>query len=446
MNVTDYVVLATYALLVVELVVIPIPSEASTLQLFRPSAATGEVGGDDALARARERGPFHKLLRFALPTAIGVLLWLVPLSCLLSSAVAEFCGAERTSLGDWIGGSLIVVGSVVRLVASLQLRSAKRRGELPGGIFGWSRNPGLVGMYLTFIGLTIVCGVHWLWLGLPLYVLNMHGRVRLEESHLLARHGDRWREYAARIPRYVGWPRATGDAPPVEQNEVAAWFDRTYREKGFSYLRPPRAYPIFLQLLGASSGQHVLDVACGPGLLLRAAVERGLDASGVDLSAAAIAMAREHLPQADTRQGNAEELPFEADQFDFVTCLGSIERFLDREQALGEMLRVTRPDARFCFLVRNANTFVWRFWREGLGHREVEGHQDAKTIEEWRALFARVGFAVEDVLPDQWPRQRWRQLFPWWRPRPGRREPVARPLLPLRWCNELVFVLRRSPT
>jgi SAM-dependent methyltransferase len=231
---------------------------------------------------------------------------------------------------------------------------------------------------------------------------------------------------------------------PVSQADVAAWFDTTYRQKGLRYLRPRRAYPIFVQLLGLAPDARLLDVACGPGLLLCAAVERGLTAAGVDLSTEAVSLAHELLPAADVRQGNAEQLPFADASFDGVTCLGSIERFLDREAALREMLRVGKPGARFCFLVRNANTFVWRFWRQGLGRREVQGHQDARTIVQWRELFAHVGFEVERVLPDQWPRQRWRQLLPWWRPRPGRREPVAQPIVPLRWCNELVFVLRRA--
>lgn len=233
-------------------------------------------------------------------------------------------------------------------------------------------------------------------------------------------------------------------APSPSQTDVAAWFDATYRKKGLRYLRPRRAYPIFVQLLDLPPASHVLDVACGPGHLLCAALERGHRAAGVDLSQAAVTIAHELLPAADVRQGNAEHLPFADGTFDGVTCLGSIERFLDRERALGEMLRVAKPDARFCFLVRNASTLVWRVWRQGLGRREVQGHQDALTIEQWRALFTRVGFAIERVLPDQWPRARFRQLLPWARPRPDRPEPEARPLVPLRWCNELVFVLRRA--
>ena len=73
-----------------------------------------------------------------------------------------------------------------------------------------------------------------------------------------------------------------------------------------------------------------------------------------------------------------------------------------------------------------------------------EGHQDAQTLDDWRQLFARCGLRIANVLPDQWPRQRWWQLLPGQRPQPGRRERVAGSLLPMRWCNELVFVLERQ--
>jgi SAM-dependent methyltransferase len=233
-------------------------------------------------------------------------------------------------------------------------------------------------------------------------------------------------------------------APEVAQNDVAAWFDATYRRLGLRYLRPPRAYPVFVQLLGLKAGDRLLDVACGAGHVLRAACERGIVADGVDVSGEAVLLARQLVPSAMVVQGNAEDLPFVDGTFDGVTCLGSLERFLDRERALAEMWRVGKQGARYCFLVRNASTLVWRVWRQGLGRREVQGHQDALTLVQWRGLFARAGFVVERVLPDQWPRQRWWQLLPGQRPRPGRDERLHGAWWPLRWCNELVFVLRRA--
>ncbi|MCA8974030.1 MAG: methyltransferase domain-containing protein [Planctomycetes bacterium] len=440
----DALVVLAYVSYLAEITLFPVPSEASTWQLFSPSANARQPDEGGRLAVAQRRPVWHKVLFFLLPTAVCVALFLVPLLCLLLPEAGAALSCQRSSTFAIPGAALIVIGRAVTFGSMLILRRAQRAGRRPGVPFTLSRNPGLVGMFTFYIGLCLVFGSWLLWIGLPFYVLNMHFRVRLEEAHLQARYGAAFIDYVAAVPRYLGFRRRDGDTPPVDQEEVAAWFDETYRRKGFSYLRPPRAYPIFVQLVGVAPGARLLDVACGPGLVLRAALERGVAASGIDISAQAIALANQHLPAADAREGNAEQLPFADGTFDGVTCLGSIERFLDRERALREMLRVAKPDARFCFLVRNASTFVWRFWREGLGHREVKGHQDARTIVQWRELFARCGFVVEDVLPDQWPRQRWRQLLPWWRPRPGRREPVARPMIPLRWCNELVFVLRRA--
>ena len=115
--------------------------------------------------------------------------------------------------------------------------------------------------------------------------------------------------------------------------------------------------------------------------MLLAATARGLSTSGVDLSENAIAIARQLQPDLDARVGNAEELPYEDATFDGVTCIGSLERFLDRERALREMIRVAKSSARFCFLVRNASTLIWRVWRQALGRREVAGHQDAQTLD-----------------------------------------------------------------
>ncbi len=230
------------------------------------------------------------------------------------------------------------------------------------------------------------------------------------------------------------------------QDDVRAWFDSTYEEQGFKYLRPIDAYPIFVQLLGARPGESLLDVACGPGLLLKAATLRGLEATGADISARAVEIANQYVPEAQAHESNAESLPFEDGTFDNVTCIGAIERFFDRPKALAEMRRVARDDARFCFMVRNASTLVWTLWRKLLGKQNKAGHQDALDLEQWKELFAQNGFGVREVHMDQWWRQRLRKVFRGFRKRDLRRdEPVARPWIPMRYVNEFIFILEKLP-
>lgn len=199
MTAADIVLLAAYASLVVELVVFPIPSEASVVQLV------GSHGAGDApeLAAARARSLPARIVRFLLPTALCIALFLLPL-------VWVFAPGARAALAPWShpdllwpGVAVVVLGRYLTFGSVLQLRAAKRRDELPGGVFLRSRNPGLVGMFVMYAGLCVAVGGPWLWLGAPLYFANMHARVKLEEANLDARFSSSWREYVRRVPRYL---------------------------------------------------------------------------------------------------------------------------------------------------------------------------------------------------------------------------------------------------
>ncbi len=227
-----------------------------------------------------------------------------------------------------------------------------------------------------------------------------------------------------------------------EQKQIARWFDQTYRSKGDRYLRPLRAYYVFLELLRVSPGSRLLDVACGLGRLLEAGREYDALLSGVDISETAITEAQKRLPDASLCVANAEELPFDDRQFDYVTCLGSLERMLDRPKALREMLRVAGDDARFCLLVRNSETLSWQLLSGSRKQRRRRGHQDADSLQNWTELFESVGLEIIEVLPDQYPlheRRRWLGLgFT----EVDYREPIRPRHVPAR-ANEFVFVMRK---
>src|SRR5438105_15912154 len=102
------------------------------------------------------------------------------------------------------------------------------------------------------------------------------------------------------------------------QQGVQQWFDDVYATRGLSYLRPAEAYPIFVHLVGARAGERLLDVACGAGLLLRAARERGVRAIGVDLSMVAAGWVKSVAAGPHASGGNAQLLPYRAASFDCI--------------------------------------------------------------------------------------------------------------------------------
>lgn len=228
----------------------------------------------------------------------------------------------------------------------------------------------------------------------------------------------------------------------AEQRRIVAWFDSVYSRKGDRYLRPVEAYIVFLELLRARPEHKLLDVACGSGMMLRAATEYASALHGIDISNVAAAQAKRKLPGAQIAVANAERLPYKDETFDLITCLGSLERMLDIERALRELRRVGRNDAKYCFLVRNANTFSWRYLAVFTARQRTCGHAGARHLEEWVSLFESQAFRIVHVLPDQYPLHRRRK----WASLSLRDVDFRRPLtthVPLARANEFVFLLEK---
>lgn len=106
-----------------------------------------------------------------------------------------------------------------------------------------------------------------------------------------------------------------------------------------------------LDAAGVKAGQRILDVACGTGVLARAAAERGAQVVGLDINDGMLAVARQKAPDINWQQGNAEDMPFGDDRFDAVVSQFGLMFFEDRPSAISEMIRVLRPGGRMSIAV-----------------------------------------------------------------------------------------------
>ena len=111
-----------------------------------------------------------------------------------------------------IAGSLILVGLALAVTGIRNfLRAATpvptkepTRALVTTGIHGWTRNPIYLGMFLVYGGIGLAARSPWtLILTLPLAITIRYGVVAREEAYLERRFGVAYRDYRARVRRWL---------------------------------------------------------------------------------------------------------------------------------------------------------------------------------------------------------------------------------------------------
>jgi len=142
--------------------------------------------------------------------------------------------------------------------------------------------------------------------------------------------------------------QAAIDSHDRDAGKFVAWYEALGHSRfsnAFAYGRSKIDALVDEVYTSLPKGGKVLDVGCGTGEHLQRALKAGLNPYGVEPAPAMLDVARQHVPEAEIKQGVATELPFKDAQFDLVIMV-EVLRYLDRadtEKALKEARRVLKP-------------------------------------------------------------------------------------------------------
>ncbi len=167
-----------------------------------------------------------------------------------------------------------------------------------------------------------------------------------------------------------------------------------------------RIAPEFIRWLDVPTGSRWLDVGCGTGVLSETILRETVPASirGVDLSAAHVTFAREHIqdPRAQFEVGDAHVLPVESAAYDAVVS-GLVLNFIpDPDKGLAEMARAATSGgiiAAYVWDYADGMQMMRYFWSTASAlHPDAPGADEGRRFtickpEPLAALFRRGGLA-----------------------------------------------------
>jgi SAM-dependent methyltransferase len=195
---------------------------------------------------------------------------------------------------------------------------------------------------------------------------------------------------------------------------VAAGYDiAAGRYLAWSGKRPsgPRLLYLSKALKLIQPGSDVLELGCGAGIPMTAALADGRHVTGIDISAAQIELARRNVPGATFLQADMTTLDFPAASFDAVVAFYSLTHVPRDEQGplLERVVRWLRPGGLFVASM-GAEEDPGGVEHDWLGVDMYFSHFGAKKN---RRLVERAGLEIESAEIDTEPEDRHDARFLW---------------------------------
>ena len=162
---------------------------------------------------------------------------------------------------------------------------------------------------------------------------------------------------------------STLNADPAELAKFSdlahRWWDKDGEFRPLHQINPLRLD--WLHGLCPVSGQRVLDVGCGGGILADGMARLGADVTGIDLSSKALRVAQLHALEAQTPNVQYREVSVEAlaaeqpRSFDIVTCMEMLEHVPDPASVVKACATLVKPGGWVFFstLNRSPKSFLF---------------------------------------------------------------------------------------
>jgi protein-S-isoprenylcysteine O-methyltransferase Ste14 len=178
------------------------------------------------------------------PDSIKIGKWLfqqrtsIPIPFALAILTLKVGESERSLALSVTGVLVTVIGELIRAwgvhhIGAISRTRSDRLGPLvASGPFALVRNPLYIGNIAMWVGFALTARLVWLAAVIAvLLALEYHAIVRWEESLLESRLENAYRDYAARVPRWI--PKLTrGSSPASSAVTGFSWKETLFSERG----------------------------------------------------------------------------------------------------------------------------------------------------------------------------------------------------------------------
>lgn len=197
-----------YLSLLVELIFFHVPSVANTQNFFKKNN-NYEVDESEYITKIYKWTMWKKIMILAVPFFFINIYFLLPFLYFFPNLHENKWLVFETN--NWliiIGTLCVIAGRLITFGSMLYMRKENKQIQNSfklhvSGIFNYSRNPGLDGMFLFFTGFGILFPSFLIWGGLILYFFYMRFRVKIEEEFLKKLFKEEYLDYITRTKRFL---------------------------------------------------------------------------------------------------------------------------------------------------------------------------------------------------------------------------------------------------